>query len=189
MHAAVDIANRLRLIADLAPGAMGDEGVWLAGVIDRFLVREDFEDALGLPRRGTPWRRLVVAQQRDRLLVQLVGQFHPGIGEAAAAKAVVNDLKSYAGRAWSRRRGSSAPPTSDVGSAREFYWRILAATDGRIPSWKRVYAVLLDFSPDRPSDETTPAVRSLRNRSRQGPNDSAARAPRPPRRPGDLRSA
>lgn len=73
-------ADRLRAIADAAPAALGDDGIWLAQAIERYLAGAQdgvtLDATLGLSVRPgeSPWWRIVAQRRRDAGIRQLADQ-------------------------------------------------------------------------------------------------------------------
>lgn len=123
MVALLDNVNRIYRVAEALANrssvADGD-GAWMAGALIRFLEGENFEVAVGLPRTGTPWRKLAAQATRNDLFATLSERFFPG----ATARAIAAAVKRYATTNWPREQALSGPRPATIGTANELLWRI-----------------------------------------------------------------
>ena len=176
----LDSVDRIRRVAEAlasrSPVAERD-GAWIAGALLRFLDGEEFETAVGLPRRGTPWRKLAAQAERNELFTGLAERFFPG----SPAHEIAAAVKRYATTAWPREQALTVPRPATIGTANELLWRIhrlgnvptsqkqirriLQGTSGGASNVPR--PVLLSASTNEADDEFTPEKASNRSHSRR----------------------
>jgi len=113
-------ADRLRRIADLAPGALGDDGVWLAAMInDHFAARG-----------------LTATDRRNEALQRLAAELVlPETNLAGRVAAVRAAIRRYQSGRWQRSdRWRETMPPEYAGRPEEHLFAAFHASGGKVPS-------------------------------------------------------
>lgn len=103
-----DPIARIDRIAALAAagGAMGDDGVWLAGALRRWMAGEAWDAVCDL---APGWRREIARGRRDAAIRELSDFVCPGGAPADQADAVRREMRRYE-PTWLRRDQHRASP-------------------------------------------------------------------------------